>query len=212
MRPPFHVNPDAHHCLQCTLRMAVGALRPDRPVDLDRLDALTARRPAEGTWTHAAYLALDALGLDGIAYDAFDYEAFARAPLPTVFRVFPNDVAIRMAVGFDLIAAAGLARDLLASHPIPIVPRAPTLNDVDRHLDDGWLLIANVDAAALDGASGASGHSVLVFDRDGDDLIVHDPGASGVGTPDRRLTRPDFERAWSFMGPQHRELLALRAR
>jgi hypothetical protein len=212
MTPPFIANPDAHRCLPAALLMALRGLRADRGVSLDDLDRLTARRPHEGTWTHAAYLALAAFpGAQARAIDPFDYARFAAEPLLTVLDAFPMPVAETLANGFDLVAAAALARRLLDEQPLPIARRCPTLSDVDALLDDGWWLIANVNAAAIDGSPGRIGHSVLVHGRGGGDLIAHDPGSGGVGVASRAIDRATFERAWSFMGPGNRELLALRA-
>lgn len=213
MVPPFRVNPDGFRCLQCTLHMALHHLVGAEAPDLDALDRATHRRPGEGTWTHAAYLALARFpALHAVAYDAFDYRAFAARPLPTLLNTFPPSVAVGMAQGFDLVAAAALARRLLDECPVDLVPQPPTLRDVHRHLDEGWLLIANLNAAALDREPGITGHSVLVYDRDGSDLIAHDPGVDGHGTPSRRIAPAVFERAWSFMGDKNRELLAIRRR
>lgn len=212
MSPPFIANPDAHRCLPAALLMALRGIGADRGASLDDLDALTSRRPNEGTWTHAAYLALAAFrGAQARAIDPFDYAKFAEDPLLTVIDAFPAAVAETLANGFDLVAAAALARRLLEEWPIPIERRCPTLTDVDALLDDGWWLIANVNAAALDGAPGRVGHSVLVYGRTDGALIAHDPGTGGVGAPARAIERPTFERAWSFMGDGNRELLALRA-
>ena len=210
MRPPFHANPDQHHCLQCTLRMALEAAEPGATYRLRLLDLLTQRRAGEGTWTHAAYLALGTLPVEARAYDAFDYDAFVDNPVNAVFDSFPPDVAASMASGFDLIAATTLAREVVSRQPIPIEARSPGLDDLDALLDDGWLVICNVDAGVLNGGASPAGHSLLVWDRDGDALIVHDPGENGAGTPDRRVDRDVFLRAWSYMGAGLREAIAIR--
>jgi hypothetical protein len=212
MIPPFIANPDAFRCMTCTLWMALRALGADERLDLDAVDRLTARRPREGTWTHAAYLALAAFPtVRAEAWDPFDYERFARDPLLTVLDTFSPPIAANLANGFDLVAAATLARRLLDERPIVLHRRAPSLEDVDRVLDSGALLIANVNAAALDGRSGTTGHSVLLYARDGDLLVAHDPGTDGRGVAGRRIPRDTFVRAWSFLGDGQRELLALRA-
>jgi len=211
MRPPFIANPDGHRCLQCTLWMALRALGADPGLTLDQLDAATFRRAGEGTWTHAAYLALAGFPhIEARAIDPFDYERFAVQPLLTVLDTFPRPVAETLANGFDLVAAASLARRLLAERPLDIVRRSPDLSDVRALLDGGWLLIANVNAAALQGSDGVIGHSLLLFARDGAELRAHDPGTGGSGHPDRAFDERTFERAWSFMGAGQRELLALR--
>jgi len=210
MRPPFHANPDQHHCLQSTLRMALEASEPGSTYSLRVLDLLTQRRPNEGTWTHAAYLALGALPVQARALDAFDYAAFADNPVKAVFDHFPTQVASSMAMGFDLVAAATLARELVERQPIPVESRSPDLSDLDTLLDQGWLVICNVDAGVLDDGPSPSGHSVLVWDRDGDTYIAHDPGQNGTGHPDRPIEREHLLRAWSYMGGRSRELLAVR--
>lgn len=211
MRPPFHANPDQHHCLQSTLRMALEASEPGAKYSLRILDILTQRRPSEGTWTHAAYLALGGLPVQALAIDPFDYATFAERPVKAVFETFPPEVAMGMAAGFDLVAASQLARELVEREPIPIEVRSATLDDVDRMLGQGWLLIANVDAGVLDGRASPSGHSVLIWGREGDQLRVHDPGENGTGRPDRLIDRDLFVRAWSYMGDDHRELIGIRA-
>lgn len=211
MTPPFHANPDRHHCLQSTLRMALEAAEPGSRYSLRLLDILTQRQAKEGTWTHAAYLALGGLPVQALAIDPFDYKAFSDQPVKTVFETFPANVAMSMATGFDLVSAAQLAREVVEREPVPIEVRSADLADVDRLLDEGWLLIANVDAGVLNDVTSPSGHSVLVYDRDGDDLVVHDPGENGQGTPGRRVSRKRFLRAWSYMGDDQRELIAVRA-
>ncbi|TVQ89248.1 MAG: hypothetical protein EA397_15865 [Deltaproteobacteria bacterium] len=216
MTPPFVPNPDAYRCLQCTLLMALRALGArhvdGRIPDLDLLDTLTHRRPGEGTWTHAAYLALRGFPtVQARAYDAFDYRAFAQSPTATLFDAFPRGIASAMASGFDLVAAASLARELLDDPPLDLIAEPPTLRHVDALLTAGWLLLANVDAGTLSGRGLTSGHSVLLFAREGEVYRVHDPGMKGEGRADLRISRELFEAAWSFMGPARRELLALKA-
>jgi hypothetical protein len=210
MRPPFHPSPDAWRCLQATLRMAIEGVRPGTTVPFRVLDVLTRRRPGEGTWTHAAYLALPHLGVEARAIDPFDYAAFASDPRRTLLRTYPGAVAARMVVDHDLSHAAALARVLLELDPIPREVRPPTLDDVDAALDAGWLLILNVDAHALDDGPDLSGHSLLVFGRAGGTYQTHDPGTEGRGTPDRAVERERLLRAWSYLGDDQRELLAIR--
>ncbi|MFK7928394.1 MAG: hypothetical protein AB8H79_09395 [Myxococcota bacterium] len=210
MVPPFHANPDNHHCLQCTLRMALEALLPGQDWSIDRLDRMTHKRDGEGTWTHGAYLAVGPLDIQTIAYDRFDYAAFIANPLLTVLNTFPASVAHGMAQGFDLVAAAALARELVASDPVPLRTEPVTLEHLDTLLNEGYLLIVNVDMSTLDGGDQPSGHSVLVYDKQGEHYIAHDPGVRGKGVAGRRISSADLEAAWSFMGEQHREVLALR--
>lgn len=211
MRPPFIANPDGHRCLQCTLLMALRALKADQGWTLDDVDVATYRRPGEGTWTHAAYLALAARPqVEALAIDPFDYERFAQDPLLTVLDTFPRAVAETLANGFDLVAAAALAHRLIEERPIPLEQRSPTLEDVRRLIDADWLVIANVNAAALAGDEGVVGHSLLLFSRSDAGLIAHDPGSGSGGQPDRCIDETTFEGAWSFMGEHQRELLAVR--
>lgn len=217
MAPPFIPNPDAFRCLQCTLLMALRHLgiaeHQGAPLTLEHLDALTHRRPGEGTWTHAAYLALGTFdSLESLAYDTFDYEAFVDSPVKTLFDAFPPGAASQMASGFDLIEAASLAARLIESPPLVLNRAAPTLGDIDRLLDEGWLLIANVDAAQLSGQGLPSGHSVLLYARTQTGYFLHDPGTQGSGHQARHLDREHFERAWTYLGIPRRELIALRSR
>ena len=212
MRPPFFANPDAHSCLQSTLRMALSACGISPAPTHDEMVALTRKQPGEGTWTHGAYLALGALNVDARAIDSFDYESFVNDPTATVFRTFPEEIASAMAAGFDLVTAAGLATEMLESKPIPIERRSPSMQDIERFLEEGWLLIANVAARDAERSTGDVGHSVLIYRMNAAAVVFHDPGEHGRGTEGVAMLRGEFNQAWSYMGEGHRELIAVRAR
>ncbi|MFT7517940.1 MAG: hypothetical protein ACI9MC_000064 [Kiritimatiellia bacterium] len=210
MHPPFFANPDNSHCLQATMAMALTALVPGSDWPISRLNTLCHKRAGEGTWTHGAYLALDSIGLEAVAIDAFDYHAFGRDPQHTLLNHYPGPVAAEMITHYDLNSAANLARQLSTLRTVRIESRSPTMADIYALLDDGWLIIANVNLATLDGRRGTTGHSVLLFDSSPTAITGHDPGQYGRGKPARTMRTGVFERAWSFMGEDHRELLAIR--
>jgi hypothetical protein len=191
--------------------MALEHAEPGSSWPMHVLDAITAHPPGEDTWTHAAWLAMRHTKASTFVYDTFPYADFVEDPEGTLLLCFPEPIAQGLILSGALPTGVALAKTLVEQgFPGEHRTYTPDLADIERAIDEGFVLIATVDGGLLRGEASQIGHSVVVWAYDPDTLTIHDPGSHGTGHPDWRVPRALFRMAWSYLGEHRRELLGLR--
>jgi hypothetical protein len=181
----------------------------DKPVEY--YDLLTGWNPDyRYTWPLHLTLKLAGKGYDVIFMDTLDLKKLARNPRKTLVDTYGQ------AVADDQIAHSnmkGVVRDALAlvkNKNVKFKAHIPHYENITELLDDRYLVICNVNAKALDGAEGYSGHFVLVYGhlRKPDRLVVHNPGLPARAR--QVVPRKLFEKAWAHGGDEYKNILALK--
>ena len=115
-------------------------------------------------------------------------------------------------VGEAQIANSDIERELKYAKKFAklnlVEKRLPTFDDIRSLVTDGYLLICNINAAALYNQPGYSGHFVVVFACDRENIIFHDPGLPPG--PDSHFPLSQFEKAWAYPTENEKNLLAIR--
>lgn len=203
---PFYANPDSTHCFQAALRMVLKCFRPAEDYSWAQLDAITAKADDIGTWPFAGLTWLCDQGFDVCNIELMDNRRFAREGLPYVVEFLGADIVAASRLGADLShEQAAAARFVETVH---CETRVPDLGDLQRLLADGYLAICNVNSRTLNDSEGYSGHFVVVTSCDAHELVLHDPGQPP--TPQRRVPRPKFERAWAYPHERAKNIVAIR--
>lgn len=159
-------------------------------------DRLTRRAGEQGSWPFGAMLALANHGLQVTIYEDLAIERFMMDPASTIADSGADDAAI---LATDLGLEVDRASSCVRHDRIRFVERAPTLDDLDRALNDG-AVITGLNAQALNGQQGYCGHFVVPTAFDGSVVTIDDPG--GVPQPGRRVTADAFRTAWSSPSPR----------
>jgi len=88
--------------------------------------------------------------------------------------------------------------------------RIPTLDDIKKYIDQGYLVRVGINCRKLDNEEGFVGHAVVITGYDNSHLIFHDPGSEPV--PNRKATYDEFEAAWADPSSLMKELDAIKLR
>ena len=206
--PFFSNTADGTHCFQAALRIVLKHFWSNREFLYEELDKITAKIPGKWTWPTAAMIWLMEQGFELRLVEDFDYQAFAdRGEQYILERCGPE-------VGEAQIKNSIISREQeYAAKFTKIAPlecRIPTFSDLNKYLNDGYLIICNINASSLYNQPGYSGHFVVVFKCGWRTLTIHDPGLPPK--PALTVKKKDFEKAWAYPTEREKNLLAIRLR
>ena len=196
---PFYKNPDEDHCLQACLRMALGAVEPDRQYSWAELDRLSFKSPGSWTWPAGTILSLHDLGWYGSRLiDPLDYQRFSQEGEAYLSQYYADpEVAAAVIANTEISQEMGLAAELVEKGLFE--QREPEIEDVISVLSKGGLAMAILNARQLQGKAGYEGHFVVLtsFDPGEETVTFHDPGINGENFQERaELAIEAFEEAW----------------
>jgi hypothetical protein len=80
---------------------------------------------------------------------------------------------------------------------------------LDELIKNGWLVGVGLNARILNQREGYSSHMVVIFDKQNDHYLLHDPGL-----PPHKNRQVGFKKlldAWSYAGEDKAALVALKA-
>jgi hypothetical protein len=192
---PFYSNtPDDTHCYQASLRMVLKYFLPEKDYSWKKLDEFTAKKEGLWTWPTQAHMNLIKMGFDVIDMDYFDNQRFAREGGKYLIEKFGEEVGKKQIERSDLDQEVRLMKEYetFQKHQMKL----PTFETVKKALDDGYLVICNVNSYALDNETGYSGHFVVVYGYDDGNLYLHDPGLPGKEA--RKISFDQFLKAWDY--------------
>jgi len=204
---PFFPNTaDGTHCFQAALAIVFSHFWPDRKFTFDELDKISAKVPGKWTWPTAAMLWMMGEGLDIRLIEDFDYEDFAARGEMYLVERLGNEVAKAQIENSVVDQELGFAKKFAKIAPLEC--RIPAFDDIRKLLQENFLIISNINAAALFGHKGYSGHFVVVFECDEKTLTIHDPGLPPK--PSLKVDKKIFEKAWAYPTAREKNLLAIR--
>lgn len=206
--PFFSNTPDGTHCFQAALSIVLGAIWPERKFSIEELDNISAKLPGKWTWPTSAMLWMMDNGLEIRLIEDFDYADLAKRGEAYLYDRLGDEVAKAQIANSDISQELKFAKKFAKKAPLEC--RIPSFDDIGDLLNKGFLLITNINAAALYGHAGYSGHFVVVFGCDERTLTIHDPGLPPK--PSLKVDKASFERAWAYPSEREKNLLAIRAR
>ncbi len=204
---PFYENTkDDTHCYQAVLRMALKHFEPEVDWTLSALDLLSAKRPGKYTWATASVIALLKKGYDVKGASLFDSERFVELGEKYLIEFYGVDDGNVQIQNCNVAQEIRLTRQL--NRLVPPEVREPDLQEVQKLLDDGYVVITNVNSRALNGLDGYVGHFVVVLKVGDDGVEVHDPGLPPQAN--RVVPKDVFDTAWAGRNKRSRNTLAVR--
>lgn len=210
--PDFYPNtPDETHCLQASIKMALGAIDPNLKLGLAELLFLSGNSGEDNSWPlRIAHVLADA-GFKVEIFDAFDLEDFAKDPENALRRTYGPEVAEAQISGSDVLTASRDAKRLLSDGKAALNFSIPDIDDIIDCLARGLLAICNVNSRVLNGERGYAGHFVLIYGYNADrgTLMIHNPGPPA--NMEIAISYGDFSRAWSYSGEIYKNILAIGA-
>ena len=204
---PFYSNTaDDTHCFQATLRMVLKFFYPDEEYTWDELDHLSAKAKGLWTWPPAALIFLKEKGLDLKIITPFEYNSFIHKGGDFLIEKYGPEVGGAQIKHSDIKQEQELARKLL--EVVPIVARVPEIDEIFELLDQGFLVMCNVNSRRLNKQEGYVGHFILVKSAENGQLVIHDPG---LPAQENRVVDPkDFEAAWAFPNEEAKDVFGFR--
>lgn len=203
---PFYPNTDDdNHCYEASLRMVLKYFLPEKEYTWAELDQLTGKRPGYWTWPTQALLSLKDMGFDVLKLDLFDYEQFIERGNQYLIEIYGKEGGQAQIDYSDIGHEIEVAKKYITSgiHKIDV----PTLTDVKRLLDEGYLLILNVNARAFNGLDGYLGHFIVVYGYDDSSIHYHDPGLPPMEAQQRPFA--EFLAGWEAGYPDAKNLQAI---
>ena len=204
---PFYSNTvDNTHCFQVVLKMVLKFFLLNREFSWEELDKITAKVDGLWTWPSAGLLWLQNNGFEVIDVEAFDYSIFVKEKGKYLIDMFGREVGESQIKFSELDQEVTYAKELMEKvHPEVRVPR---FEEIREFLNNGYLVVCNINACALYDKNGYSGHFVLVKGTSDDTVILHDPGLPP--NKDKEVNLSVFERAWAYPDKNAKNIIAIK--
>ena len=210
---PFVPNTlDGMQCVVVVFRMIAMYFDKNFSTPMSEWADVCGYEQDKGTWAYGALVWFDEQGYDVRHYESTDPQDFVDDPEGALVRAFGADVGQWCIDHTNIPAEVTRAKKLLA-RPHIVHRQEPTLEDVRRYLDDGYLLRVNVNSSRLRGKDGFAGHSIVVVGYDDQGLFAHDPGGLDyTPVPYRHIAWNLFEQCWADPNSAAKELDAIKMR
>jgi len=204
---PFVANtPDDLHCMQAAYMMIAKYFQPDFAMDMNEWSKFTGFEKDKGTWASAGLLWFKEHGYQIRHLSLFDYETFVKSPEAYLIELTGKAVGAWQIAHTNIPVEVNRIKKLLQAEIVE--RRQPTIVDIKKFLDDGYLVRVLVNANKLNGKEGYFGHAIPIIGYDDKNIVFHDPGLPP--TPNRSVTCADFEAAWADPNPESKELDAIK--
>jgi hypothetical protein len=191
--PFFPNSEDNTHCFQSAIQMVLKHYFPNDSYTERQLEQLTGKFRGLWTWPHAGIMYLQSKGCDLIILDAFDYALFAKQGTDYLIDTYGSEIAYQQINNSKIDQEMTYVKQLLRTEVK--FDKLPTLQKTRDLIEQGYLVIFNVNAQTLNGKEGYVGHFVVAYAIDDKYVHFHDPGLPPV--PNRKETLEDFEAAWA---------------
>lgn len=127
--------------------MMLKAFLPERNFSWAELDKLTHKVPGKGTWWLPAIVELNAMGLQTVHIGTFDYKKFHKDSKNYVLSFFSPEVAQWHLEKSDLVEIMPFIPKFVKN--VSQSTRPASIADLDRLIDEGWLVSINVNSRTL---------------------------------------------------------------
>jgi|ETNmetMinimDraft_4_1059912.scaffolds.fasta_scaffold38179_3 hypothetical protein len=201
---PFVPNtPDDTHCLQAAFMSVAKYFDPDFSIPMDEWSRLTGYEEGKGTWAYAGLAWFAQNGYEVKHFELFDFDEFMKRPKKYMIEVHGEEAGVWGYQNTNVPAEIQRMRRVLALGLVE--QHDPTIEDIQKFLDEGYLARVTLNAHRLNNEAGYVGHAVTIIGYTDSQVTLHDPGLPPM--PNRQVSWETFEAAW---GQQGRELSVIR--
>lgn len=204
---PFISNtPDDLHCLNVSYMIIARYFDPTFNVEMDEWAQITGFEENKGTWANAGLVWFKKNGYNVKHVTLFDYNAFIKQPETYLIKLDGQEVGQWSIDHSNIPAEVERVKQLLNASVIE--RREPTMSDIKRYLDNGYLIRIGINTNRLDGRKGFVGHAIVITGYDDTSFTFHDPGLPPI--MNRKATYAELEAAWSDPNVESKELDAIK--
>lgn len=187
-------------CVPAVVAMVLGYFFPKQKFTMNQAEQICGYVPGKGTWKTKLLLSLNELGLQTKWIEDFDHSMFVKDPegyLATILDEEALDWQIRNS---NLPEEAERMGQYL-SKGLPLEERKGTRQDIKNFLNEGWLVMVEVNENVIAGVPGYLGHVVLVVGYDDDvNVVIHNPDGNNGNKPNQVISWELLEQAWKEFG------------
>lgn len=195
---PFIENP-GDKCVMAVIGMVLAYFYPEQTYSMPELESLCGYVAGKGTWKAQSMLSMAELGLQTKWIEDFDQRAFVKDPEGYLATILDKESLAWQIANSDLAGEAGRVKRYL-DQGLPFEQRIGTREDIKQLLDNGWLVMLDVNENPLSGKDGYIGHVVLVTGYDDKTATIHNPDGNHGNKPNQEVTWELLERAWKEFG------------
>lgn len=194
--PVFIANSeDGMHCVNAVFRMIAKELL-NKDFTWEEIDLLTRAEGIKATWTFVGETEFAKMGLKVKNIEPIDYERLHKEGVNYLQETMSSDV-------FNYTIEKSNISSVLQYIPefikhVEHETRRATVDEIVSYLKEGKLIAAEVNSRILNNLAGHSLHFVLLYDFDGENIILHDPGLPPVEA--RKVSLADFDRCFNYPG------------
>lgn len=204
---PFYSNtPDDTHCFQAALKMVLKFFLPDRDFSWEELDRITAKVDGLWTWPTSGLIWLNDKGFNVKNIETFNYKKFIQQGSQYLIDLYGNDVGGAQIKHSDIKQEIGLAGEFVEK--IESEVRIPSSSEIVEFVQNGYLVICNINSKVLNKEEGYSGHFVLIKGTSDSGFTINDPGLPAL--ENRTINFEEFERAWAYPNELAKNIIAIR--
>jgi hypothetical protein len=205
--PFFSNTPDDTHCFQAALKMVLKYFEPVEDFSWDDLDRYTGKEVDKWTWPMAGLTWMRSRGYCVKDIELFSYYDFLKSGEQYLVKEFGEEIAREQITHSRDLAREQAATELFLK-TVEVEHRAPDSSEIPNLLKEGWLVICNVNARALNSRSGYVGHFIVITGSGDDEFIFHDPGLPPLES--RKVSYKIFEQAWAFPNQTAKNIMAFK--
>ncbi len=210
MNIPFYSNDETNtHCFQACVQMTLGYFEPKNILTMGEVVQLSGAVDGMSTWPSRTLVELDNRGYDVTMIEGFDGRDFVERGAEYLRDAFGGDTAEWQIKNSNIEKERSDYRELY-DRGISIQKRIPTQDDIRRYLDEGYVVITQINSKRLVNQQGYVGHSVVVLGIGGENVLLHNPGLPPV--PNQRVDSETFAAAWAYPNDGSKVLIAIKRR
>lgn len=194
--PPFvQNNKDNMHCVNAVFRM-VSKHFLGKDFTWEELDKLTKAIPGKATWTFIGEMELAKMGLKIKNIEPVDYERLYKEGVGYLTKIVGKNTSDYYLNKSNITSVIKYIPEYLKI--VEHETRKASIMEVTKLLKDGKLIGAEVNSRLLNHKPGFDLHFILLYDFDGKNIILHDPGLPPMKS--RKVTLEVFDKCFNFKG------------
>jgi hypothetical protein len=167
---------------------------------------LTDKKPDKWTWPMRSMLNLEKLGFEIVNIESFNYSKFIENPKAYLYQEYGEEVALAQIQNSDIDIEVQNAKDFMEK--IESIYKIPDLEDLKSLLDQGFMLLLNVNNRILENRSGYVGHAIIIKEIGENEIVLNNPASKNGENNVHSLA--EFMPAWSYPDEKARNIMAVR--
>lgn len=186
--------PDNTHCFQACIKMLLKEYFPSEEYSWNELEQKTAKVEGLWTWPMAGLLWLSQKEIEVKVIWKFKFESFIQQGGDYLIERYGERVGNEQIAHSNIEQERHYASEFIKNSEIE--NRVATNGDIERLLDEGYLLICNIDLGVLNNVDKFLGHFVLIYGYDDENYLMHDPGLPPRES--RKVKKDLFNKSWGY--------------